>query len=142
MGRPMSESEVREFMSTGSKTGKLATVRRDGSPHVMPVWFAFDPATGDAVFLTWHTSVKARNMEREPRVSISVDEEEFPFAWARLDGVATLTDEDLVHWATETSRRYVGDERAAEYGARNGVEGERVVRIRPTRLVGQWDVAG
>ena len=142
MGRAMTEDEVRAFMGTGSKTGKLATVRKDGSPHVMPVWFTFDPANGDLVFMTWHTSLKARNMQRDPRVSISVDDEAFPVAWARLDGSASLGEENLVHWATETSRRYVGDHRAAEYGARNGVEGERVVRITPTRLVGQWDVAG
>ena len=142
MGRPMTESEVRDFMMSGSKTGKLATVRKDGSPHVMPVWFAFDSATGDVVFMTWHTSLKARNMQRDGRVSISVDDEQYPFAWARLDGTVSFSEEDRVHWATETCRRYVGDDRAAEYGARNGVEGELVVRVRPTKLVGQWDVAG
>lgn len=142
MGRSMSESEVRAFMMTGSRTGKVATVRKDGRPHVMPVWFTFDDETGDVVFMTWHTSLKARNMRRDGRVSISVDDEQFPFAWARLDGVASFSEADRVHWATETCRRYVGDDRAAEYGARNGGEGGLVVRVRPTRLVGQWDVAG
>jgi PPOX class probable F420-dependent enzyme len=141
MGRAMTESEVRAFMGTGSRTGKLATVRADGRPHVMPVWFTFDPATGDLVFMTWHTSLKAKNLRRDPRVSISVDDEQFPFAWARLDGTASLTEEDLVHWATETSRRYVGDDRAADYGERNGVAGELVVRVHPTRLIGERNVA-
>ena len=139
--KKMHEDEVRSFMGTGSKTGKLATVRTDGSPHVSPVWFAFDPANGDLVFMTWHTSLKASNIRREPRVSICVDDETFPFSWARLDGTASFGDVDRVHWATETCRRYVGDERAAEFGVRNGIEGELVVRVTPTRLVGQADVA-
>lgn len=129
-------------MGTGSRTGKLATVRADGSPHVAPIWFTFDPANGDVVFMTWHESLKARNMRRDPRVSICVDDETFPFAWARIDGIAAMSDTDLVYWATETSRRYVGDGRAGEYGARNGVQGEQVVRVSPTRLTGEEDVAG
>jgi PPOX class probable F420-dependent enzyme len=138
----MTTTEVRTFMGTGPKTGKLATVRADGSPHVAPVWFAFDPATGDLVFMTWHDSIKARNMQREPRVSICVDEESFPFAWARVDGTATFESDDLVRWATETCRRYVGDDRAEEFGARNGVEGELVVRVTPIRMVGATNIAG
>lgn len=137
----MTESQVRQFMGTGSRTGKLATVRADGSPHVVPVWFTFDAATGDAVFMTWHASVKAANMRRDARVAICVDDETFPFAWARLDGIASFHDADLVHWATETCRRYVGDDRAAEYGVRNGVAGELVVRVQPTNMTGRTDIA-
>ena len=140
MARAMNEAEIRSFMGAGSRTGKLATVRPDGRPHVVPIWFTFDDA-GDLVFMTWHTSLKAGNMRRDPRVSICVDDETFPFAWARLDGVASFSEADRVHWATETSRRYVGDARAATFGARNGVEGELVVRVRPTRLTGQTGIA-
>lgn len=139
--RDMTADEVIEFMNSGSRTGKLATVRADGAPHVAPIWFTFDPDTGDLVFMTWHSSLKAKNMRRDPRVSVLVDDEQFPFAWARLDGTAAFDEQDRVHWATETSRRYVGDERAPDYGRRNGVDGEMVVRVRPGRLVGQSDVA-
>jgi PPOX class probable F420-dependent enzyme len=137
---PMSANEVRAYMGTGSKTGKLATVKADGGPHVAPVWFTFDGE--DIVFLTAVTTLKHRNMERDPRVSISVDTEEFPFDFARADGVVvSMDDERLLHWATETCRRYVGDDRAAAFGARNGVPGEHVVRVRVTKLVGQRNVA-
>ena len=137
----MTEAEIRAFMGAGSKTGKLATVRADGSPHVAPVWFAFDPDTGDPVFMTWHTSLKAKNMQSDPRVSICVDDEAFPFAWARIDGTVTFSEDNLVYWSTMTCRRYVGDDQAPEFGARNGVEGELVVRVTPTRMVGQAGVA-
>ena len=92
--------------------------------------------------MTGDQSLKAKNMIREPRVSIAVDEETFPYAWARVDGTASTSTEDLVYWATETSRRFVGEDRAEEYGRRNGVEGEVIVRVTPTRLVGQTDLAG
>ena len=137
----MTETEARAFMASGSRTGKLATVRADGRPHIASVWFDFDPKTGEAVFMTWHESVKAENMRRDPRVSILVDDEHMPFGWARLDGVATFSEDDRVHWATETCRRYVGDERAADFGARNGVVGELVVRVTPARISGRSNIA-
>ncbi len=46
----------------------MATVRNDGRPHVVPIWFDLDG--DDLVFTTWHTSVKAANLRRDPRVSI------------------------------------------------------------------------
>lgn len=125
----------------GAHTGKLATVRSNGQPHVAPIWFSFDDR-GRAVFLTGASTLKARNMRGEPRVSLLVDVEEMPFGWARIDGVVSFSDDpdELLHWATETARRYVGDDRAEAFGRRNGVPGEIVVFIEPTRLVGESGV--
>jgi hypothetical protein len=81
------------------------------------------------------------NMQRDPRVSILAEDETFPFGWARLDGLATTSTADLLHWATESCHRYVGEERADEYGRRNGVPGEVVVRVKVTKLVGQTELA-
>ena len=81
MGRSMSEAEIREFMASGSRTGKLATVRKDSSPHVVPIWFDFD-GNGDAVFLTRTDSLEARNLRRDPRVSIARSVGDDPAWWA------------------------------------------------------------
>ncbi|MGI9602119.1 MAG: PPOX class F420-dependent oxidoreductase [Acidimicrobiales bacterium] len=139
----MTDDQIRTFMRTGSRTGKLATVRADGRPHIAPVWFEFDDTTGEAVFLTGTQTLKGRNMRRDPRVSICVDEMEFPFAFARLDGEAHMVenDPDLVHWATETCRRYVGDDRAVEFGRRNASPAESLVRVTITRLVGATGIS-
>lgn len=139
--RAMSDREVLEFMCEGSRTGKLAVTRKDGRPHVSPIWFALDPATGELVFVTQMASVKGRCIMRDPRVSICVDTQEMPFDFARVDGSATWVpyqdDPDaMLHWATETCRRYVGDERAQEFGRRNAHPSEMLVRVTPTRLVG------
>src|SRR5947207_15852346 len=47
-------------------TGKLATVRADGRPHVTPIWFDLDEPTGDLVFTCSHPTVKSKNMLRDP----------------------------------------------------------------------------
>ena len=144
--RPMTPDEVVEFMTTGSRTGKLALVRKDGSPTVTPIWFDVDPDTGDFVFMTGAESAKATMLRREPRVSICVDVMEMPYDFARVDGVASITEyaddpEAIRHWATVTCRRFVGDGRAEEFGARNGGDDEILVRVRPTKYVGGFGVS-
>lgn len=143
---PMSPEEVIAFMCTGSRTGKLAVTRKDGRPHIAPIWFDVDEATGELVFVMGKESLKARCILRDPRVAICVDTMEFPYDFARVDGVATVTtyedDPDaMLHWATETCRRYVGDQRAEEFGRRNAVPEELLVRVAPTNYVGAAGVA-
>ena len=71
--RAMTEDEWRSFLLDTPRTAKLATVRKDGRPHVAPIWFTLDG--GDLIFTTWHESVKAANIRHDPRVSLCVDEE-------------------------------------------------------------------
>ena len=143
----MSPDEVMAFVRTGSRTGKLAITRADGRPHISPIWFDIDDATGEVVFLTHADSVKGRVLRRDGRVSICVDLMEMPYDFARIDGeVASLTpyedDPDTVlTWATITCRRYVGDDRAEEYGRRNASAGELLVRVTPTAYLGAFAVA-
>jgi PPOX class probable F420-dependent enzyme len=134
-------------MRTGSRTGKVAVTREDGRPHVSPVWFDFDDESGELVFLTQASSVKGRCLQRDGRVSVCVDVMEMPFDFARIDGeVAAITtyDDDpdtMLHWGTETCRRFVGDERAQEFGRRNASPGEILIRVRPTTYVGAFGVS-
>ena len=142
----MSPDEVVAFMRDGSRTGKLAVTRKDGRPHVVPIWFDFDDATGEIVFVMGKDSLKARCIQRDPRVAICVDTMEMPFDFARIDGVASLAtfDDDpeaMLHWATATCRRYVGDERAEEFGRRNADPDELLVRVQPTNYVGAHGVS-
>ncbi len=140
--RSMTHDEIRAFLLAGTRTAKLATVRADGRPHVAPVWFTLD---GDAIiFTTWHTTVKAANLRRDPRVSLCVDDESPPFAFVLVEGAARIIDDDLEalrHWATRIAARYMGDALAEQYGARNGVPGELLIRVTPTRIVAQAGIA-
>lgn len=122
-------------------TAKVATVRADGRPHVAPVWYDLDGDT--IVFNTGEDTVKGRNLRRDPRVSISIDDEAPPFTFLLIDGVATFSSDpaELREWAGRIGGRYMGADRADEYGARNGVPGELIVRVTPTHVVFVKDLA-
>lgn len=134
--------EQRAFLLQGTRTGKLATVRRDGRAHVVPIWFALDGET--IVFTTGERTVKMDNMRHSARVCICVDDETPPYAYMMIEGTASwYTDlQALLHWATRIGGRYMGEERAEEYGRRNGVPGELLVRVVPTRVRFEKEVAG
>ena len=137
----MGDAERRAFLSAGTRTGKLATVRRDGSPHVQPVWFVLDG--DDLVFTTGATTVKGRNLRRDPRASLVVDDEAPPFAYVRVDGRARLSEDpaEMLTWATRIADRYMGADLAEAYGRRNAVPGELLVRLVPSRTVTEAGVA-
>lgn len=139
--RPMSDEERRDFLAAGAPTAALATSRADGRPHVAPIWFL--PDGDDLVFTTWHESVKGRNLARDPRAAISVDDRDFPFAFVVVEGTCTLSDDldELAAWAPRIAARYVPAGRAEEYGQRNAVPGELLVRLVPERITSAHGVA-
>jgi PPOX class probable F420-dependent enzyme len=138
----MTADEYKSFLTNGTRTAKAATVRKDGRPHVAPIWFVLDG--DDLVFTTTRTSVKGQAILRDGRVSLCVDDEEPPYAFALIEGMATTTEdaEDLLHWATRIAARYMGEEQGEAFGRRNAVEGELLVRVTPTNIVTENDVAG
>jgi PPOX class probable F420-dependent enzyme len=139
----MSDAAVRTFLAgLPPHTGKLATVRANGQPHVAPVWYEID-TDGTIVFNTGESTVKGRNLRRDPRASLRVDDERPPFSFVVVEGVVELSNDpdDLRAWATRIGARYMGADRGEEYGARNGVAGELVVRLRPDRVVSALDLA-
>jgi PPOX class probable F420-dependent enzyme len=131
----MTNDEYRSFMLDRARTAVLATVRADGRPHAAPIWFDLDGDT--PVFTIGESTVKGRNMRRNARVSLCIDDEEPPFHFVVIEGAADLTagDPDLLYWATCIEGRYMGADRADEYGCRNAVEGELLVRVTPQKIV-------
>ena len=135
MARRMDSEEWHDFLSERTRTAKVATTRKDGRPHVAPVWFVLD---GDDVIFTTHTNtVKGKALRRDGEVSLCVDDERPPFAFVMVEGHAEVSEDldELLRWATVIAGRYLGEERAEEYGVRNAVEGELLVRVRPERVV-------
>ncbi len=137
----MTEEEWRAFVSDGTRTGKLATVRADGRPHLAPIWFVLDG--DDVVFNTGAATVKGRNLARDGRIALCVDDDRPPFAYVILEGRARLSEslEELRHWAARIGARYMGEDRAEEFGARNGVPGELLVRVRIDKVLAEKGVA-
>jgi PPOX class probable F420-dependent enzyme len=137
----MSPAQVREFLSHGTRTGKFATTRANGAPHVVPIWFVLDG--DDLIFTTHEESLKGRTLQRERRVAVCVDDQAPPYSYVTVEGVAEVeTDlDELRRWATRIGGRYMGEDRAEEFGRRNGVPGELLVRVRPTKVIGHAAVA-
>jgi len=136
----MTKEEYKEFLIQGTKTGKLATVKEDGRPHVVPIWFTLDE--DNIVFTTGETSVKAKNMARDPRVSISIDDQTPPYSFVTIEGTASFSKDpqQLLYWATRIGGRYMGEDQAEALGRRNASEGEILVTIEPTKIIAYKDV--
>ena len=118
-----------------ARTGKLAVIRADGSPHVAPVWVDLD---GDQiVFMTAANTIKGKSILRDGRVALCFDDEHPPFSFVTVSGTTTTSTDpaELLHWATRIAARYMGAEAADHYGRRNAVPPEMVVRVSPTNVV-------
>jgi PPOX class probable F420-dependent enzyme len=124
-----------------ARTAKLAVTRLDGSPHVAPVWVDLD---GDEiVFMTSADTVKGKSILRDGRVCLCFDDERPPFDFVTVAGTTTTSTDpaDLLEWGTRIAGRYMGSERAEEYGRRNAVPPEMVVRVTPTKVTAVTAVA-
>ncbi len=88
----MSPADVLAFL-TGPpvRTAKLATTRVDGRPHVAPVWYDLDGSS--MVFNTGADTVKGRNLRRDGRVAICVEDDRPPFTFVTIQGVAELSED-------------------------------------------------
>jgi PPOX class probable F420-dependent enzyme len=136
----VTDPEISAFLGAGTRTGKLAYTGADGRPLVAPIWFIVE--NGCLVFNTGKDTVKGRALARDPRAAICVDLEEPPYAFVQVQGEAELSEDpgELLRTATAIAARYMGQDRADEFGKRNGVSGELVVRLRPLKVLAAFDV--
>ena len=133
--------DVVAFLSHGTRTAKVGYLASDGRPLVAPVWFMVDD--GALVFNTGKTSAKGRALARDPRVVICVDDEQPPFSFVQVQGTVTVSEDpdELLAWATRIGGRYMGADRAEEFGRRNGVPGELLVHVTPTKVIAALNLA-
>jgi PPOX class probable F420-dependent enzyme len=126
----MSEDVWRAFVTEGTRTGKVSTVRADGSPNIAPMWFLLDG--GHLVFTTENDTMTGRDLLRDERAALCVDDERPPFSFAVLRGRVEISEEPtlLLTWATNIAARYMGEDRAGEFGKRNSIPGMLLVRMR------------
>ena len=145
----MSKAETRRFLMQGTFTGKLATVKEDGSSHVVPIWFVMDHTNskvrlGDIILTTGIESIKAKNIHRNKGVSICIDDQTPPFSFVTIFGTAKIfhyRQKEVLKWATKIAERYMGKRNANIYGRRNSGEGTVLIRIKPTRILAEKDIA-
>ena len=140
----MSKDEIRNFLLQGTFTGKLGTINKNGTPHVVPIWFTLDDED-NIIFNTGSKSIKAHNILRDYRVRLCVDDQVPLFSFVTIDGIAEIISNkpiEIFKWAKIIAARYMGNDKAEEYGKRNSSEGELLIKIKPTKVIGQKDLAG
>ncbi len=137
----MSDEEVWKFIDE-RKSLQVATLSRDGSPHLTTLWFAV--MDGDIVFETYTKSQKILNLQRDPRISVLVEDGDRydQLRGVTLSGTADLvTDPEKVHaLALEVmSRNTPGVSKEQLDGIAQKMAAKRTgVVIKPTRIV-SWD---
>jgi PPOX class probable F420-dependent enzyme len=139
----MTEDELDTFLAQTFPTplGVIATLRQDGAPHVLPVWFRWD--AGTVKIWTTDKRVWVRNILRDPRVGFSVQTFEAPYPAVMLRGsatVATADDTATVEEARAISRRYLPPEEVDGYVA-DWPDLRTIVTIVPHHLV-SWSAGG
>ena len=134
--RDMSHAEAFAFLAQDGRTAKLATVRPDGSPDVVPVWFALDG--GEVVFTCQSTSVKARNLARDPRAALSVDDEAFPHAFVTVRGTVELATRPpgFAEWTARIAGRYTDP----SAGARIAEIDDLLARLTPRSILARTEI--
>lgn len=141
----MERDEWLAFVMQGTRTGKLATVKKDGAPHVAPIWFLIDSSDGTdrIVFTTGADTVKGKALLRDPRFALCVDSEEPPYSFVQLQAEAELSEDtdEMLGWATRLAARYMGAEQSDAYGRRNAVPGELLVKANITKVIALAEIA-
>ncbi len=137
----INDPKVTDFLMDGTRTGKIAWTSADGRALVAPIWFIVED--GCVVFNTGKDTAKGRALARDPRATLVVDLEVVPYGFVQVQGVAELSEDpgELLRTATAIGGRYMGEGRAEEFGQRNAVPGELVVRLRPTKVTAAFDVS-
>lgn len=135
------DPQIRAFLSEGTRTGHIGYLARAGRPLAVPIWFVLDGSR--IAFNTGADTAKAAAIQRDPRVVLSVDMAAPPYGFVQIQGLAHTSDDlaEVRRIATACGARYMGADRAAEFGSRNGVPGELVVWIEPTRVIANLDVS-
>lgn len=139
------DARILAFLGEGTRTGKLGWTASDGRPLVAPVWFMVDD--GAIVFMTGATTAKGRAIARDPRVVLCVDLEEPPYAFVQVQGTATTASyaddpDGMLRASIALGARYMGADRGEEFGRRNAVDGEMLVRVRPSKVLAELDMTG
>ena len=86
----MTQQEIADFLAE-SHVAHIATVRPDGRPHLTPISYIADLENGGKVYvMAPENTVKFQNIRRNPRVSLSVANDQRPFDYVLLEGEAGL----------------------------------------------------
>ena len=131
--RTMTPKEMQEFLNQ-PHIAHLATLRADGSPHLAPLWYQY--TDGKVYILTGKSYVKARNIQGDSRVVLSIATPKEPYEYVLLEGHAEITTRDMEVVFPSICIRYWGRERGTRFAQELLDEGDNVlIVVNPTKVV-------
>ena len=110
----------------------FVTLRADGSPHAIPVWYEY--ADGEFRVFTSSRFQRVRNLQRDSRAAITIATHDEPYAYVSAEGPVAVTSESVAEAGLSIARRYMG-ERAAEFLDAVLDENTVVLRLTPERIL-------
>ncbi len=138
MPAKMTPEKMNEFLDE-KHVGIIVTINNDGTPNPQPIWYMHR----DGAFLmrTSVSSVKAKNIARDPRISICVQNETLPYGSVTAWGTASVSAKDDAALGREIAVRYLGEKSADRYmqlsaGSPETAE-EITITLRPERTFSQ-----
>jgi PPOX class probable F420-dependent enzyme len=132
---PLQQNLLQQERRRSSRCSNLVRIGQSKRPN---------NKVGDIIFTTYEGSLKARNIQRNNRVSICVDDQTPQFSFVTIHGTAKIVRQkynELLKWNTRIAERYMGKSNAKAYGERNSTEGVILVRVRPTKIIAEKDIA-
>ena len=131
--RTMTRQEMESYLHE-THIANLATLKRDGSPHLAPIWYEYDKEK--LYIIAGNSSVKVRNINRDPRVVVSIAVPDEPYKYVLIEGNAEVTTGDLEMTTISMCIRYRGVDRGSRLARELLEDGDTVVIVvHPTRII-------
>ena len=136
----MTDEEIASFLDAG-KSLQLATINKDGSPHLVTMWYGL--VDGKIVIETFEKSQKAVNLKRDPRIACLLESgtEYDALKGVQINGTATLVTDpaEVVEAMKHVLRRnHEMDVKMVQLAAEQGAKKRIAAIVEPTRVV-SWD---
>lgn len=134
----MTQKELEEFLSS-PVLARIATVGKDCTPHITPVWFLYEDGT--IIISTRKGSTKIRNIKNNPAVAISIDTTgESMNKGVIFRGKAELAEKDTLEIVKKSCKKYLGslDHPVAKQLLQ--VKEAVVIKLKPQKTI-SWDTS-
>ena len=127
--------DVEEFLR-GPQVAALSTVRPDGRPHVVPVWYEWDGR--EFTISTWRETQKAKNVAKKGYAALSIFTRELPYKQVTVQGTARLGSPLDNVWRGRVAMRYLGEAAGRAYVRDTSEIDVVAVHVRPIH----WHMEG
>lgn len=125
-------NEKQQQFLHGKNFAHIATLSEDGSPQVTPVWIDYDGT--HVIFNTEKKRAKTGHLERDPRVSLSIQDANNPYSYIEIRGrVVAMTEEGASEHIDKMAHKYMGKDK---YPFHKPGDVRVIVKIEPLKVFG------